>query len=39
MQQIETDSFQFQIPAGWTYFAEGGRLVCHGPDDEELMCR
>jgi hypothetical protein len=37
MQRIETDSFEFELPSDWTYFAESGRLVCHGPDDEELI--
>ena|SRR5437762_11329887 len=37
MQRIETNSFEFELPANWTYVAEGRRLVCHGPDDEELI--
>jgi hypothetical protein len=37
MQPIDTDSFAFELPSGWTYFAEGARLVCQGPDDEELI--
>src|SRR5689334_21493946 len=37
MQQIETTSFVFDLPIGWTYFAEDGRLVCNGPDEEVLI--
>ena len=37
MQRVETDSFEFALPANWTYLAEGQRLICHGPDGEELI--
>jgi hypothetical protein len=37
MQRLETDSFEFQIPADWTYFVDGTRLVCQGPNTEELI--